>query len=51
MYYREFFWIIYNFKIIYDKTWILNKPIPIIQNEDKIQIMYNQDLFHIIYNC
>ncbi len=51
MYYREFFQIIYYFKIMYNKTWILNKPIPIIQNEEKIQIMYNRDFFRIIYNC
>ncbi len=45
MYYQKKIQIIYNFKIIYNKTWILNKLFPIIQNGDKIQIMYNQEFF------
>ncbi len=38
------------FKIIYNSTWILNNPIPIIQNGDKKLIMYYQEFFQIIYN-
>ncbi len=50
MYNQEFFCIIYNLKIIYNKTWILNNPIPIIQNGDKNQVMYNREFFRFIYN-